>query len=431
MWNRQQLTRVAGLALVAAAPAVWFALVRPARVRAADEDEAPAPKIALGDLEAHVKVVAARAGELPVRLRALGVIVAAPDAPCCVVARVAGPVTAVEARDGQAVAAGAVLVRLDERPARDAAARATAALQAAEAERARASGGGLDVMQAELDVAAAQAQVTAEQAAKEADRQEGLLAEHLAAEKAATEARSAADAAARARKLAADKAGAFPQAGRAAELARLEAAVELARADLHAAERDAQAAVLCAPCAGRVVGLAATVGRTLEAGATVAQVVTDATLCARVHVAPADAGAVAAGARAAVHADGGHSGPGTVRSIGGGVDPETGLVPVLIALESAPDLPRPGTTVFVDLETGAAASGILLPGAALLVAEDAASVVTVDDKQLAHITSVKLLARDAENVVVAAEGLAAGARVVVEGNYNLPDGAHVVVEPAK
>ena len=55
-------------------------------------------------------------------------------------------------------------------------------------------------------------------------------------------------------------------------------------------------------------------------------------------------------------------------------------------------------------------------------------VVTVDAASVAHVVPVDLLARGAESVLVKGKGLSAGAQVAVEGNYNLPDGAHVVVE---
>jgi len=85
----------------------------------------------------------------------------------------------------------------------------------------------------------------------------------------------------------------------------------------------------------------------------------------------------------------------------------------------------------VDITTRMSARGLLVPVSALSTKQDTVSLFTVDDKQLAHLTSVRLLARTATTAVVSGEGLTSGSLVVVEGNYNLPDGAHVVVEPSK
>jgi len=55
----------------------------------------------------------------------------------------------------------------------------------------------------------------------------------------------------------------------------------------------------------------------------------------------------------------------------------------------------------------------------------------VDDKQIAHAVPIKILARTAEQAAVSSDGLVAGTRVISDGNYNLPDGAHVIEEPSK
>ena len=53
---------------------------------------------------------------------------------------------------------------------------------------------------------------------------------------------------------------------------------------------------------------------------------------------------------------------------------------------------------------------------------------TVDNEQIAHAVPIEILTRTADKAVVSSDELQAGAIVIVDGNYNLPDGAHVVEE---
>jgi RND family efflux transporter MFP subunit len=421
-------------------------LVSITAVRALEEEE-EGPAIPPGEMQARVRIETVHEGELPVQLHAIGTLVPRRQNPTSVVALTDGVVTSVEVRDGQMVNSGTVLVRLDARSAKNALAKAQAALRGAEADLNKAMKGGLESEQATLDVAAAQAEMVERQTRKESERQAALLAEDLTSEKAATIARQTWEEAQRAARAARDKAGYYRQSGRSSELARVQAAVEQARAEVRAAQLDMGGAVVRAPQRGRVSRLDASVGRVVAAGSVVAQVMGTSASALLVHLAPADADRVRIGAPVAIrnsHAAAivpqatsatAASRPlaarppisaGTVVSVGLELDPETGLVPVEVYLDAKAAPLRMGETMYTDIATSTPARGLLVPLSAVSFKDDAASVFTVDAKNIAHETPVQVLTRTADQAIVAGEGLADGMRVIVDGNYNLPDGAHVV-----
>ncbi|MBI3846143.1 MAG: HlyD family efflux transporter periplasmic adaptor subunit [Planctomycetes bacterium] len=401
---------------------------------AAGGDEEAAPVVAPAELQAHVNVVAAVQGELPVFRRALGVVVAPRQAIARVSSRIAGVIASVDVVDGQEVAEGAVLAKLDAPAATEALARATASLASADADLRRATQGGLDGTQAELDLGAAQADLLARQTRQEASRQEALLAESFTSEKAATEARQAADAAERASRAAAEKSRVFRDTGRSAELARLQAAVDQVRAELHTAELDAGATIVRAPCGGRISKLDATVGRVVERGAALADVASSSATAVRVGLAPRDVNGVLLGAVVVVPRVDGASCTGHVTSIGGATDPDTGLIPIEALLDASPPpstLPRIGESIRAEITSGPPARGILVPVAALSFVDDKATVVTVDENAITHATPVRVLARTTESAIVVGDGIREGTDVVIAGNFKLPDGAHVVPDRVK
>ncbi len=415
-WRRRAAIVVASLLLVAA-------------VRADDDDEEePGSALPPSETRARVRIEEAHAGEMPVRLHAIGTVAPLPQEEASLVSLAGGVVAKVLVPDGQRVDADTPIVLLDDRPMKEASAKSDAALRTVQGELARAREFGLDAQQAELDLAASQSGLAATQARREADRQQGLLADQLASEKAATEAAQAADAAERAARVASDKARWFREKGRASELARIEAAVDAAKADAQTAGRLLAAATITARRAGRVSGLSVSVGQMIEPGCVVATVVGDSGLAVRLGLAPRDADEVLVGAKASLS---GSERTGCVCSIGGGVDPDTGLVPVTIALDPAATGPRIGEAVFVDVDVSAPAKGILVPVSALLPAEGGSRVYVVDGGDLAHATDVIVLARDVATAVVEGEGISEGTRVIVDGHYNLPDGARVVPEPKR
>jgi multidrug efflux pump subunit AcrA (membrane-fusion protein) len=397
------------------------------------DEEDQTPEVAPGAMNVRVKTITAESGEIPVTVKAVGVFVPRMQSPAQVVSLVPGIVSAVEVREGQTVEAGTVIIRLDPRKSQSALAKAQAGLRGTESELRKAVQGGLDMEQSELDLATQQAQVVVQQARLEADRQKALLADHLAAEKAAFDAQKSLEEAERRAKAAQDKAEVFRTVGREMEQAQLEAAVEQSRAEVAAAQLDRDAVEIRAPQSGRVSGLNVNVGSAVDDKTVLAQVVDGRTAELRFGLSPVDAQNIQPGARVIAQSDSSAEPfAGRVISVGFELDSETGLVPIEAQLDAGQAGPAHlGQAVMGEITAGSSAKGIIVPVSALVIEDDKASLFTVDDQQIAHAVPVQILARTADRAAVSARGLPAGARVIAEGNYNLPDGAHVIEEPSR
>lgn len=378
-------------------------------------------------MSVQVKVTHAAKGEMPVAFKALGEFGIRLQTPAKVVSRISGIVTIVEVVEGQDVTAGDVLVRLDDRPKKNALARARAGLTSAESELTKADQGGLEMQQSDLHLAAKQAEVAAQQAREEVTRQATLLASHLTSQKEAILAQKQMEETAREANSATAKANLFRSIGREMERALLVAAVGKASAEVADAEIELEATVIRATQTGRLAGFNTGMGATVTAGAEIAQVVGCETTNIRLWAAPSEVREVSPGAKVTAKRSG-QDNPftGIVASIGGGLDPATGLVQLEAVLEgeiSPP--PRLGEVVLADVTTHEEVTGVLVPDSALVLEDDRALIYTVDGDSIAHAVPVKVLARNAASAIVAADGLAEGALVITDGNFNLPDGARV------
>jgi RND family efflux transporter MFP subunit len=402
-------------------------------------------EISPGDMNVRIKTVTIETGEIPVAVKAVGVFVPRMQSPALVVSLIAGIVSKVEVREGQAVEVGTIIIRLDTRKPENALAKVKAGLRLVESNLQKAVHGGLDIEQSELDLAAKQGEVTAEQARLEADRQKALFADHLASEKAAFDAQKALEEAERRAKAAKEKADVFRAFGREMELAQLQASVEQSKAEVTAAELDREAVEIRAPQSGRISGLRVNVGSAVDDKTVLAQVIGERTAVLRCWLSPADTEDIQLGAsvivRSVLHSSAAaqdesvtYKEPlsGRVVSIGAELDGETGLVPVEAQLDpNQLRYTRIGETVFAEITTRSNVKGIVVPVSSIVIEDDKASLFTVDDKQIAHAIPIQILARTASLAAVSAEGLAAGTKVIADGNYNLPDGAHVVEGPSE
>jgi multidrug efflux pump subunit AcrA (membrane-fusion protein) len=396
---------------------------------AADEET---DEVSPADMDVQVKTAKIEIGEMPVMVKAVGVLLPAMQSPALVVPLTPGIVSKVEVTEGQPVEAGAIIIRLDARKADNALAKAQAALHLVEAEQQKASSGSLDIEQSELDLDATAAQVAAEQARLDSDRQKSLLAENLISEKAAYDAQKAFEEANRRAKAAKDKAEIFRKSGRDLELAQLQASIEQAKAELAGAEFDRETMDIRAPQSGRISGLKVNVGGSVDDKTILTQVIGDQTAVIRLQLSPGDIDNIQLDAPVIIRLISSKKTlSGKVVSIGCEVDAETGLVPIETQLNSGQSgLARIGETVFAEITTKLKVKGFVVPASSIVIEDDKASLFTVDDKQIAHAIPVEILTRTADKAVVSSEGLKAGVPVIVDGNYNLPDGAHVVEEPS-
>lgn len=397
------------------------------------EEEEQSPSISPADMVVPVKTVFVKRGELPVQIKAAGVFIARSQTPAMVVSKIAGIVSSIEVQDGQRVEERDVLLRLDARLAKIALTKAKAGLRSAESDLQKAKNGGLDIEQADLDAAAKEAETALLLAKQEFSRQTELFKNHLASEKAAEDARIAMENAERKAKVAAGKASNFRSIGREAELIRLQSTVELAKAEVDSADYILDSIVIKSPCAGRVSGLKVNTGGVVDDKTTLAQIIGDRTGILRLGIAPAIVDEVTIDSLVSVLRPAAKEpAEGKVVSIGGELDPDTGMVPIEVQIETNPQFqPRIGEILYADITTIEKVRGFLVPNPAMTIEDDKAEVFAVDEKKIAHAVPVEILTRTAELSVVASEEISDGSTIITDGNYNLPDGAHVVEDATK
>jgi membrane fusion protein, multidrug efflux system len=388
-----------------------------------ESEESPA----LGEMEALVKIEPLKTGELPVILNAMGTCVANRQSPVMVLSRMQEVVKEVNVMDGQPVESGQIIGRLDDRIAKANFEKARAAFQTAEGELQNAEKGGQDITQADLDVAAKDATVAADKAQLESRHENELLAENLTSAKAAQDARNAMEIAVKKAASETKKAELYRTDGRELELKRLKTAFVQAQAELKAAQMDFDSTVIRAPLKGKVGGLKLAAGVPVDSMAVIAHVNGENTMAFRLWISPQDAKELTVDFPVTIHPVlSTESIPAKIISIGGGLDDETGLVPVdAIPVEQKQYKPRINEAVTAEITTSTNAHGFLTPVSVLTIEDDKASVYIVDEKMIAHAVPVNVLSRNADQAVIEGESLKEGSAVIVDGNYNLPDGAHV------
>jgi membrane fusion protein, multidrug efflux system len=118
-------------------------------------------------------------------------------------------------------------------------------------------------------------------------------------------------------------------------------------------------------------------------------------------------------------------GHGTVLDVGGSVDSATRSVPVRVRVTTAQRVLRIGETVFGEIATVVRAGAIVVPLDALVPDGDGFKVFVVDARNVAHARPVTVGGRTSRFAEITA-GLTAGERVVTYGAYGVEDSAKVV-----
>jgi multidrug efflux pump subunit AcrA (membrane-fusion protein) len=427
MMTRVKIPPMARIIFILIVPAFFllYLLLNPLILKSQEEEEGESA--ALEEMEAQVKTEPLKSGELPVVLAAMGTCIAGHQSPAIIISRIQEVVKEVNVLDGQQVESGQIIAHLDDRVARANYEKAKAEFQTAEMDLKNAENGGLDVMQGELDAAARDATVAADQAKLQSNHEDELLAERLTSERAAKDARSAMEIALIKATSENKKAEMFRSGGRDMELKRLKAAYTQAQAELNAAQLNLDSTVIRSPLKGRVGGLNLTVGTPTDTMAVIGHITGENTIAFRLWVSPQDAQKLTVGFPASIYPLlSKESIVAKIISIGGGMDDETGLVPV----EAQPVEKNTGNlrikeAVTAEITTSINAWGFLVPVSSITLEDDKASVFLVDDKMIAHAVPVNILSRNAEQAVIEGESLKEGSIVIVDGNYNLPDGAHI------
>lgn len=216
---------------------------------------------------------------------------------------------------------------------------------------------------------------------------------------------------------------------------RAESARTLAAASLSRARRARADASIRAPFAGTVESLAVHVGDYLAPGLPVAMVADFERVRVRAGVTASEAASLVPGAvaRLSVAALGGRSFSAVLHSIGRTADASTGTYPVELWLDNPEGQLRGGMVARVALSPEAAESVLRVPRAALVRRDGTLSVFVVQGEPGALDARVRAVrvGRQGDGTVELIEGVVAGERVVVEGQFALRDGSPVVIDEAR
>lgn len=391
-----------------------------------DPPESPAAATAVAVTTEEVRL-----GDLPVVVTALGMVEAPPSASLALTSRAGGRVTEVRVVPGQRVAKGDLVVSFDPRPfdaiveqARAEAARATAELDAFDR-------GGRDTERRKLELELSRAKTKAALASAQEARLVPLLKDKLVSERSVDEAKR--EAAQRHIEVAVAQHAldTFRSTGADLEHAQLIAAKDAAKARLEDAEAVRAETEVTAPAAGVVTEVAVGVGQRTEPRDLLARVLIGDARRVRFELRPEDSARVAVGAKVTWSGVTGDDRTGAVESIDPAVDAVSGLVSVFVRPADNGPPPPPGRAVRGQLEVQRLTTALLVPLPALVRVDDKPAVVVAGGDGVGHVVPVRVRVRSADRGVAAVEGkLTAGDQVIVEGAYNLPDGAHVVPRPA-
>ncbi len=371
-----------------------------------------------------VKTAEVTSGTLPLMTPVLGEVHPAPSALRPVTSRARGRVIEVCVHPGDRVAAGAVLLRFDPQPLAVAVKRAESAAAAAQDALTEFERGTRDQKQVELAGDASKAKTRLSVAEDQVARLEPLAKDGLVSESALFAARGEVEAARTDLDIATRALEAWRASSSGLQANTLVAEVAATRAEVEDARAIAAAAEVTAAAAGQVVDLTIHAGDSCEAGVVLATVLLDEGRIVAFDVAPALIANVTAGAAANVTLADGRTIAGRVSSISSRVEADTGLVEVLVVPLQDESMLRPGGFVRGEIEIGRIESATLVPEAAIVAEDGEERVVTWVGEGVARPCAVEVLGRHAGLAAVRG-AVKPGDRVVVDGAYNLPDGARL------
>jgi len=374
-----------------------------------------------------VKVCPVRKTTLHPTLDLTGTIVAIPERSASISPQIGGRIQRVSVIEGETVKDSQELICLDPRVAQINVEKAQASLAENEAILNRLRHGYLPeeiaMARAETDQAVAKVktlrgQLSAAKSLHDKDEMSDVQYNKLAAELQGAEATLAAAAA----KVKLLEAGARPE-----DIAKAEAQLSGAKADLKDAELTLDFCTIRSPIAGRITHLSAQQGMAAEPAIVLATVTDLSDVFARVRIPNVYQTKVAAGAEALVSVATlpGKTFPGKFARTGGQADVATGAIDALIRVPNVEGLLQPGLTCHVRLSLCPMPDALVVPTTAV-ADRDGVPVVTVVRGDKAYEIEVQLGERTG-NLVQITKGLSAGNLVVTEGGYGLPDGCPVKV----
>jgi HlyD family secretion protein len=170
-------------------------------------------------------------------------------------------------------------------------------------------------------------------------------------------------------------------------------------------------------------------GEMAAAGTPLLTVMDTSQVIARAHIPQPEAALLRVGDHATVTVPG-QEDPieGKITVVSPALDPNSTTVEIWVQIKNANQLLKPGTSVLVSMLAHSIPDALIIPGTALLTAQDGAtSVMQVSADDQANQKAVKVGIRQGDAVQIV-EGLQAGDRVVASGAYGLPDKSKIKVE---
>jgi multidrug resistance efflux pump len=352
----------------------------------------------------------------------------APLSQAAIAPRISAPILREYVQRGERVKQGQLLVTLDDRELRGAAADSRGSLMTAKAALAAAVNASIpeEVKKAEVDVAQARAaRDVAERTAEERKQlfQEGALSGRDAdiAYAASVQAQATYDVAVRHLEvLRTTTSGTTKQTA--------EGQLTSASGKLMSAEAQVSYAQLRSPISGVVTERPLFPGETAQSGATVVTVMDTSSLLAKLHLAQPSAQKLRVGDKAEVHVPG-LTDPldGVVSFLSPALDSGSTTVEVWVKLSNLQGLLKAGTPVHTTMRGTAVHRALQVPAAAIVPATDGSTaVVVIGADGTAHKRTVKLGIRTPVSVQVLS-GVSAADNVIFAGGYGLDDGTKVRV----
>ncbi|MBN2296568.1 MAG: efflux RND transporter periplasmic adaptor subunit [Pirellulales bacterium] len=375
-----------------------------------------------------VKVCRAKVLTLHPTLDLTGVIVAIPERSATISPQIGGWIKDVLVTESDTVKAGQELIRMDPRIAQINLEKVRASLLENEATLARLRNGYLpkeidmaraEMAQAKANVGALRGQFDAAKSLHEKHEMSSVQYGKLASELQAAE---AAFAAAEAKwKL-------MASGTRSEDIAKAEAQVAGAKADVNSAELTLQFCTISSPIAGRITRLSAQQGMSAQPAVVLATVTDLSDVFARVRIPNVYQTQVLKQADALVSVGTlpGKEFPGKFARTSGQADVNTGAVDALILVPNQENMLQPGLTCNVRLSLREIKDALVVPVTAI-ADRDGAHVLTLVRDGKAYEIEVQL-GQKAGDLVQITEGVKAGDLVVTEGGYGLPDGCPVKIE---
>jgi len=342
-------------------------------------------------------------------------------------AKISGRVTAVLVKEGDTVAAGQVLARLETAELLAQVQQSEAGLQAAQARLRMLEQGARPQERAQVEGAVALAKANYDSARANLARMQ-MLYEAGAIGKAQLDAAQLQVEAARQQYDAARSQWSMMETGpRAEELDMARAQVAQAQAGVAFARLQAANATITSPLAGTVTRRFVEQGVLLSVSGQVARVAQIDSVYVVLDVSETDLGAVHVGQSVALRMDAYPDKPftGMVREIGQAADGRTRVFKVKVALANPGHLLKPGMFGRGEITVGRHEDAIVIPRDAI-VDQGGESAVFVADAGKAQLRKVRLGVVSGP-VVEVLSGLAKGEKVIVGGQTGVTDGTAITV----